>query len=465
LFKEYVMIRNYLEIARRAETGPRVDKSDWDFDYIVEMTQEVVDKYQLSWDADTLTPDDPDLADRIFDAGRDLVIKTGVYALSTGRIIQLDVAEVDEGIRGMRTDLVMGEGKDARTLFARDIMDPRLPLVWAGNPGAPIPETLFIPSVRSWAQEPIVDLITCGSLAEVDGFPVKSADVSEIFAVKRELEYLRQCRQMVGRPGMGMLAAQSSVSEIGDLAAAHPDYLRPCDAHLVAMFNELMIDRGNMIRAAHSESYRMRNASLACVMVGGLGGDAPGAAVVQVASFIAANIVCRADYHLCHPIHINHVATSTRGCMWLQSVVCQAFARNAPAIIVCDIYPKSGALTKELLYEVAANALAVTVSGGHLEGVGSADGNAPNGTGLEVRLMGEVGHAAARLGLTLADANRMINALLAKYEFVFDKAGGNPGQCIDTAYDLEKMSPVPEWQGMYEEVIDELVELGLEIAR
>jgi hypothetical protein len=79
--------------------------------------------------------------------------------------------------------------------------------------------------------------------------------------------------------------------------------------------------------------------------------------------------------------------------------------------------------------------------------------------------MGEVGHAAARLGLTLADANRMINALLAKYEFVFDKAGGNPGQCIDTAYDLEKMSPVPEWQGMYEEVIDELVELGLEIAR
>ena len=36
------MIRNYLEIAERAETGPKVEKADWDFDYIVEMTQEVV---------------------------------------------------------------------------------------------------------------------------------------------------------------------------------------------------------------------------------------------------------------------------------------------------------------------------------------------------------------------------------------------------------------------------------------
>ena len=158
------MIRNYLEIAERAETGPKVEKADWDFDYIVEMTQEVVDKYHLSWDSDTLTPADPDLADRVFNAGRDLIIKTGVYSLSSGRVIQLDAAEVDEGIRAMRKDLVMGEGTDVRTLFAREIMDPRPPIVWAGNPGVPTPEALFLPSVRSWAQEPVVDLITCGSL-------------------------------------------------------------------------------------------------------------------------------------------------------------------------------------------------------------------------------------------------------------------------------------------------------------
>jgi methylamine--corrinoid protein Co-methyltransferase len=36
------------------------------------------------------------------------------------------------------------------------------------------------------------------------------------------------------------------------------------------------------------------------------------------------------------------VATSTREVLWVESVVLQAFARNAPAIIVADVYPKSG---------------------------------------------------------------------------------------------------------------------------
>jgi methylamine--corrinoid protein Co-methyltransferase len=205
----------------------------------------------------------------------------------------------------------------------------------------------------------------------------------------------------------------------------------------------------------------MRNASLAAVMVGGLGGDAPGCAVIQVASFIFANIVCLAHYHLLHPIHIRHVATSTLGVMWVQSAVEQAFARNAPCIIVSDIYPKSGALTRELLYEVATNAIVITVSGGHLEGVGSADGLLPNGTGLEARWMGEIGHAVAKQGLSLDEANRIVTFLLDRYQHVFDLPGGNPGVRFDKAYDLGTLQPVPAWLRIYEEVKKEVRDLGL----
>ena len=187
----------------------------------------------------------------------------------------------------------------------------------------------------------------------------------------------------------------------------------------------------------------MRNASLATVMVGGLGGGPAGSAVLQAASFMLANYVCWADYHLLHPIHIRHVATSTRDVMWVQSVVEQAFARNAPAIIVADIYPKSGAGTRELLYEVAANAITITVSGGHLEGVGSADGALPNGSGLEARWMGEVGHAATRQRLSLAHANVLVLRLLERYENVFARPGGNPGQSFDQVYDLCSLRPLP----------------------
>jgi methylamine--corrinoid protein Co-methyltransferase len=229
----------------------------------------------------------------------------------------------------------------------------------------------------------------------------------------------------------------------------------------VPILNELIIDDRNIARVVNALEYGMRNASLACVMVGGLGGDAPGAAVVQAASFIAANLICKADYHLLHPIHIRHVATSTRSVMWVTGAVEQAFARNAPCIIVSDIYPKSGALTRELLYEVAANAIAITVSGGHLEGVGANDGQTPNGTGLEARWMGEVGHAVTRMRLSLEDANALILRLLEKYEHVFQMPGGNPGVCFDQAYDMNTLEPIHAWAAMYEEVKQDVRRMGI----
>jgi len=456
------MIRSYLDIIERSLTGPKVEKDEWDLEHIVMNTRKLVDKHELSWDKDEIVLDDPKLVDSVFQAGLELIGTVGVYCLSTGRVIAFELEELEESMRAMPQALVMGEGRDERTLYSRKIMDPRLPIVWAGNPGAPTPENLFLPTAMSWMQEPIVDLITCGSLPQVDGHNVGTGKPTEILAARRELKLLREGLRQVGRPGMGMLAGQSSVSELGDLAIAHPDYLRPCDSHLVAMFNELMIDNINMCRVVNSLDYGMLNASLPTVMVGGLGGDAPGAAVVQVASFIAANLVCRADYHLLHPIHIRHVSTSTRGVMWVQSVVQQAFASNAPCIIVSDIYPKSGALTKELLYEVAANAIVITVCGGHLEGVGSADGALPNGTGLEARFMGEVGHAATKQGLSLNAANELVLKLIEKYEHVFEMPGGNPGVSFDQAYDMQTLKPVPEWQEMYVTIKEEVRQMGLE---
>ncbi|MBQ8955288.1 MAG: monomethylamine:corrinoid methyltransferase, partial [Clostridia bacterium] len=184
----------------------------------------------------------------------------------------------------------------------------------------------------------------------------------------------------------------------------------------------------------------------------------PGAAVCMIASLLADSLIGRADYHLCHPIHIKRIATSTAECLWLSSVVCQAFDACAPAVVICDIYPKSGAGTIELLREVAANALAITVSGGHLEGVGSCDGLKPNCSGLEARLMGEVGKAAAAQGMTRAQAEPIIARLLSEYEPIFDK--GNEGLPFEEVYG-DDGEPRPFWLEMYEAVKAELIGLGL----
>lgn len=457
------MSLDYLEIMDRIVAGLSVAKEDWDFHQIALATRDLVKKYDLTWDPQQIIPNDASLIDRVFQAGLDLACQAGVYFTPAGKVVRFERSELEMGLNEMPKELSMGEGEDARTLFPRRVMDRRPPVVWAGNPGVPTPEDLFLPNVMSWMQEPKVDLITCGSLVNVYGREVKTGEPTEILAARRELQLLREGLRSVGRPGMGMLAGQSSVTELGDLSVSHPDLLRPCDSHLVPILNELIMDFRNVARVVNSLDYGMRNASLACVMVGGLAGDAPGAAVVQTASFILANLVCRADYHLLHPIHIRHVATSTRSVMWVQSAVEQAFARNAPCVIVSDIYPKSGALTREIFYEVAANAIVISVSGGHLEGVGAADGAAPNATGLDARWMGEVGHAAASQEIDLETANRLVLRLLEMYEHVFKLPGGNPGARFDQAYNLDNLQPVPELVKLYDAAKSDLGQMGLAI--
>lgn len=451
----------YYDLIYRAYHGPMLGEEDWDLEKVAGTTSRLVRKYKLTWDPNQIITDDPGLADTIFAAGLELAKTLGVYSRSTGRVIEFSGDELEEGLRNMPQTLEFGEGKDARTLYARKICDERAPLVWAGSSGSPMPENLFKKAMMSYAQEPIVDMINSFSLTSVNGVEVRTSGPMEIAAVRREMLMARSVLREAGRPGMAVLAAASAVSELGDLAAANPVYMPPTDAHLVPMLNELKMDNGNLSRAVNGIEYGVRNASLPCVIVGGLGGDVPGCAVINVASFILANLVCLADYHLLHPIHVRHVATSTRGVMWVENIVAQAFARNAPAIIVTDSFPKSGAMTRELLYETAATAILSTVSGGHLEGPAAADGAANHSSGLEARLMGEVGKAVTQQRLSLREANEMVLKLLAKYEHIFELPGGNPGLSFDQVYDLETLKPIPAWKAMYDEVKVELREMGL----
>ena len=451
---------DFLEICERSYTGEKVSKEDWDLDYVALAIRDLLDEYDLSYQPGEVIAYDEDMLRRFYAAGRQLAVESGIYNINTGRIIRFTAEEIDRAAADQKKEMTVGQGKDAFTFYARKPEDARKPGVVAGNPGCPMDEKTFRDTVESWAKEPSVDMVTCGSIVDVAGHKVRYAEPSEVMALKSEMRNLNETCAKVGRPYIGRLAAESSVSQIGDLTAFGAG-LRAGDAHLVAINNELITTTDNLIRAAASTDTGVLNASLACVMVGGMAGGAAGASVCMIASMLLANVVCRADYHLCHPIHLKYVATSTRECMWLQSVVCQAFALCAPNIIICDIYPKSGAGTKELLYEVAAESVAITVSGGHLEGCGSCDGLKPNCSGLECRVMGETAAACVRQKLTKKEGEQIVKALLEKYEPIFET--GNEGLPFAQVYNDETMEPEKFWEDMYLEVKEELKALGLQL--
>jgi methylamine--corrinoid protein Co-methyltransferase len=454
-------MRRYYEILERASSGPYMAEQDWDLGQVAMITARLVQKYGLAWDREQLITADPGLADAVFAAGLELASSTGIYHRETKRVMQFSPDEIEAGMRNIPQRIALGEGKDQRILTPRGIEDDKPPLIWSGNAGAPIPERYYLEFVMAYVQEPLIDFMNPGSLTTVDGFQVRTGGPMEIAATRREMEYIRRGTRRVGRPGMAALAAASAVTGLGDVAVANPTYMRPTDAHLVPMLNELKIDDSNLMRAMNAVEYGVVNASLPCVIVGGLGGDAPGSAVVTVASFMLSNLVCLSDFHILHPIHIRHVATSTRAVLWVENVVGQAFARNAPCVIFSDSFPKSGAMTKELLYETAATAIVGTLTGGHLEGPAAADGAAPNCSGLEGRLMAEVGRFVASSGMSLAEGNALVLKLLQKYEHIFEQPEGNPGLPLDQVYDLDRLQPVPAWQELFDQVREDLKGLGI----
>jgi methylamine--corrinoid protein Co-methyltransferase len=192
---------NYLDLLDRAHNGPYISEENWDLEKIAMTTKRLVKKYKLEWDKNDLVTDDPSLSEAIWNAGYELAVEVGAYSRTTELIIQISQDEIDEGLRNMPQTVIMGEGKDARTLYARHLHDERAPLSFGGSPGTPVPERMFLANVISYMQEPLIDLATCGTLTEVDGREVRTGNPIEIVSTRRELHICGRTRASARRYG------------------------------------------------------------------------------------------------------------------------------------------------------------------------------------------------------------------------------------------------------------------------
>jgi len=450
---------SFVDIIERAETGPYMTETDFDLQWVATTARRLVKEYSLRFNPEEIVPEGEEQADALYAAGLEMATKVGLYCRTTSRIMQFSREEIEAALKAAPKEIIVGQGRDSRLLFARRPDNPRYPVVFGGNPGAPIPEEIYLATVLSYAREPLIDGLDHGAIVIVDGREVRTGSPLEVTATRRELSYLRQGITRCGRPGMPLIAAESSATALGDLAVAHPDYLRTCDVHLVPILSELKTDYHNLAKVANFVEYGGYNGNLPNPMVGGYAGGAEAAAITTVAAFMLGTLVNQAHLHLCHPVHIRYTSTSTPEVMWVINLVGRAFARHSPLILLGDIFATNGAGTAELLFEVAANTIANVTGGMHLLGVAATNGKLPHASGLETRLMAEVGRAVVDRRLTYGRANELILQLLSHYQHTF--AQPLLGQPFNEIYDLARIEPVAEWQRKYEVVRDKLASLGL----
>lgn len=188
----------------RARKGPKVDEKVWDFEIIPQTATRLKEKHGIHMDKKVMIPTDPDLMERLYQAGLEMLVECGVYAIETGRVIKWTKEEVLYTVACAPQRAVIGEGLHSRPLVPRAYNDPRPPLIQGGPTGAPVSEQHFLGIHESYAKEGIVDCIVDGVLEKINGYNPKPESPWEVLASKQEMLLVRQAQAKACRSGMGL---------------------------------------------------------------------------------------------------------------------------------------------------------------------------------------------------------------------------------------------------------------------
>ncbi len=455
------MTDRLLEIYQRSRSGKFMKEVEYDL-RLSRRLQELIQEYEITYDPQVVCPADDAMADRVFQAGLQLLVDVGAYHLDTQRVIKFSEAEILDALRQAPDRIRLGEGRDMVVAEHRGIEDPHPPLNLTGPAGQACSEEYYLANLISYAQEPYVHAIESGATLTFNGYDIMAGTLMEVMAVQRDAATAREAVRRVGKPGMHIGDAATGMTAVGKMAASEPrNGLRPCDGRLVAQMCELKTDDDQLNRIPHLLNYGSQIINLMTPLTGGVGGGPRGVAIVSVAETLFGVMAYYATYHYLSITHIKRANNSDPWGMYVLSMAGQAMARNSHIVWTDDPFCVSGPVTDELLYEVAGHAILGSVCGYTQHGVGATGGFEPNHhTGLEAGFQGEVGIAATKSGITREKANQIALALLEKYEDTFDEP--KRGKPFQEAYDLKSITPTQEWQDCYQRVKEELVKLGLE---
>ena len=442
-------------VLEKTERGPVVEEKEWDRQYINQTITGLVEKYDVRWEKGFYgVPNDDALADRVYAAGFELAVESGLYCVDTNRRMVWTKDELQSVLDNAPVEVTVGEGKDEVTFRKRNVEENARVGVIGGPYGIPVPEELFVPVVMSYAQEPLLDIIDNPSLQTTYGYKIRAESPWDQLAVWQEVALTFEALERVGRPGMPVGCANSAASAFGELTSTSFGGFRQIDWHHNSILSELKVSYADLIRAVHFVHTGAISHNFYNTIYGGYAGGGEGMAVAIVAGMILLRASLWGESFNPGPSHAHLSCNTFPAMIPSQAVALQGLCRNTNLIMSGFLRPVSGPCVKEIFYEIAALTVAQVASGiSFTKAVHTATGRFPlHCTPLEARFAAQVTHAAE--GLTRKEADPIVRKLVDKYK---DKQQTiNIGKPFTEAYDVEKLQPSEEWQKLYEEACTEI---------
>jgi methylamine--corrinoid protein Co-methyltransferase len=115
------------ETIQRTTTGPIMAEEKFETELFPNVLADLQAKYKLEWDGEEPIMTDPDVADAVFEAGKELLLEVGLFCKNTRRIVKFTQEEIEEAICTARHEVTLGYDRQAITLSPRAPGDDQHP--------------------------------------------------------------------------------------------------------------------------------------------------------------------------------------------------------------------------------------------------------------------------------------------------------------------------------------------------
>jgi len=451
----------------RAERGQILEEKEFDLKIFWKNLKRITREYGITYDDQKLVPqeEDFDLLDRIFAAGRELLLETGVFHLNTGRIIKFEPWEVEETLRLIPDTVILGTGDDRIEVKYRGLKSEVVPPVKGrvlGPQSAEIIEKVF----ESFAKEPMIDHFHFqGIIDKVYGVNILPNSPYEMMGEIMRTSCAKNVLKRLGRGG-AYDGASAPVSVQGMMVGFDRGWGKTSsDGGHCYLMPPMKIDYNQQCRVFFYHLRDIKFWTTAAVFIGAMDGPPEMAAVSMVAQAIAEQLLFKPTLQQFAASLAEYSSATCRESIWAGFHAAAAFIKNTRCAYV-RAQPGgiiTAGLGEEHFWEVGATALASTVLNCVVSaGTGRQSSALDCAAGISAAFAGEVAHAA--VGLDKALANDLVKRFLAKYEEkakakVLHKMGRNFQEC----YDLDKVVPNAWILNELDKVKKQMKEMGFEV--
>ncbi len=439
------------EAIDRSTTGPLMSEEKFETELFPTVLGDLQRKHKLEWDGEAPLMTDPDVADALFEAGKELLLEVGLYCKNTRRIVKFTAEEIEEAICLARTEITLGSGRQEITISPRAPGDAQHPYTFAPAGALTTDVELYKNHAKSVMQEPTCDgvipipLYAVGELKNIADSPAQT------LVCLTEAQMMNEAAMWAGKPGLFFGIPMSATTPLTLMSTFGSGLYNKNNCTLpVQIIQDMRIDYDRLNLAFFAEQngiepWMSSSPALYAYLTG------PEQAAMEIIAHTLGMLAYSGGsltQAMSLSVHGTYVGNDIS---WCNSAAALAAERNLklPWVTFGSMGNPASALSDEAWYQTAIACINACISG--MEGLWLAGGS----TGVEARWAGEMARAAARL--TPKEGVEIVKKALAA-ERVPD---GAPAP-FSKLYDMKTLRPCQELEDQYRKFTRIFRDLGLE---